>query len=183
MKKGFGIIEVLIASAIISTVLGGLVYVGKLALSTSVYMQERSSAIGLAIEGIEVIRGIRDTNWIDGANNTTWKTLILDGAGNPMELVPDSSKNYRIVFHKLEGNQGRYGLTLGSSEKIILGDGGTFFREIIIEPAGDLIKSDTNLITDEVRASNSFKVTCNITWDNNKKVGISELLTNWRPDY
>ena len=183
MKKGFGIIEVLIASAIISTVLGGLVYVGKLALSTSVYMQERSSALGLATEGIEIVREIRDTNWIDGSNATTWKTLILDSAGNPVELVPDQSKTYRITFHKLDANQGKYGLTQGDSERIVLVDSGTFMREIIIEPAGDLIKSDSRLITDAAKGSDSFKVTCNITWGDNKKVSVSELMTNWRPDY
>ncbi|MFA7253415.1 MAG: hypothetical protein WC107_02585 [Patescibacteria group bacterium] len=81
-KNGFGIIEVLVAATIIIVILAALTSVGKAALTNNSSLQERSNAIYLAQEGLEIVRQIRDSNWIDDQGNNA---VGIDGQSRNSE--------------------------------------------------------------------------------------------------
>lgn len=62
-KQGFGLIEVVLASAIISTLLLGMTWVARISFRTVSEGSLRSRADFLLEEGVEVVRILRDTSW------------------------------------------------------------------------------------------------------------------------
>ena len=91
-QKGFGLIEVLLASLVIITVIMALIYVGRLAISNSSEAQRRTQATYLAQEAMESVRQIRDSNYIDNDVATSWakwlrgldtsKTYFINSSGS-----------------------------------------------------------------------------------------------------
>ena len=186
MRKGFGIIEVLIASALIATMLAGLVYIGRLTLTSGSYMSERSQALGLATEGVEIVRQIRDTNWIDNDNKTLWNSFQMNSDGTFSPIVLDHEKIYRVQFVKAQNGNSRYSLTQSANGEVIkLADNSQFTRTIIFEKVQSLIPSSpkNSIAVSDPKDTNSFKVTVTVTWGENKTISISELITNWKPSY
>lgn len=181
-SQGFGIIEVLISSSIIISVLGALVYAGRAAYQNSLYLQEKAEALALAQEGIELTRQIRDTNWIDNDSNTHWNDLVMTGNGVYSEVLPNLGQKYGISQSRLTDGSYRYGLTSGINEKIKVNTDSTEFnRQIVIADTGNLLVNSQNE-KDKNLSDQAIKVTAKVTW-NNKEVSISEIMTNWRPNY
>lgn len=185
-KKGFGIIEVLIASTIVIVILGALTAVGRSALRGSDTIQERTQAAYLAQEGIEIVRQIRDTNWIDLDNTTSWDSLVWN---NDMFDIVSRGRSYGIQFKKLKVDNSslyRFGLVSDSVESIML-DNINYQRTISIGNTDSLLpdKSDTEKISaDGHDLKTGMKVTATVTWPSNPTgVSVSEVLTNWRPNY
>ncbi len=179
-KKGFGILEVLVSAVIIITILMALVFVGKTALANSVYIQQRAQATFLAQEGIEHVRQIRDTNWIDGANTTQWNSLAWNGT--PSVLTPITSNGNYI----LSINGGRYGLTASGVGETISINNTSYSRIINVAPivADTILPDGPNAAIDAV--NNALKITVTVSFDNvtgNKSISASEVITNWRPNY
>ena len=85
-KKAFSLIEVLLAATIIVILLYALVAAGRSALRNSSSIHEKAQAILLAQQGLEIVRQIRDTNWID-ANQQKWSDFSFD----PTEKWRDKS--------------------------------------------------------------------------------------------
>ncbi|MCL5410331.1 MAG: hypothetical protein M1324_00550 [Patescibacteria group bacterium] len=167
-RKGFGILEVLVSSLIIITILMALVFVGRTALANSAYSQEKAQAVYVAQEGIEIVRQIRDTNWIDGDNTTGWNSLTSLAGTN----------NYKVNF-----SSSKYSLVLGSDSVTV--NNMAFIRTIKIESVGSLLPG-TGASTDVHPTDNALKVTSTVTWSFNnvqKSVSASEILTNWRPNF
>ena len=69
MNKGFGIIEMIVAMAILSTALIGAVSLASLNMQVQRQAEFKLIAVNLAREGIEVVRNIRDTNRLGGVVN------------------------------------------------------------------------------------------------------------------
>lgn len=63
-QSGFGILEVLFATAIFIVVVGSLVSLGRLSLRNAALSTHRSQAMNLAQDGLETIRQMRDTGWM-----------------------------------------------------------------------------------------------------------------------
>lgn len=82
--KAFGIVEVVIVLAIFCVILGALVWIWRVAMADNIRSQQRAQATYLAQEGIEVVRQIRDSNWIDGDPATTWEAFKLSGSGTTL---------------------------------------------------------------------------------------------------
>ena len=194
-KKGFGLLEVLISIIIIVLILTSLVLIGRKALSNSLYLQQRAQAIYLAQEGIELIRQTRDTNWIDGNDQTQWNTLLTSGASS------GQGKQYKLVFvddlkryllERLEGTGGdnAAGEKIEFSEQ---GDNGkiketVFYRTVtastIEGEEGSILIGDGE--NDIVPNKNAIKVTVIVKWQFDglvKTTSVSEILTNWRPNF
>lgn len=179
-KKGFGLLEVVITVAIIVVILGGLVAIGRAAEINSIKTQERAQAVYLAQEGLETVRQIRDSNWIDNNNATQWNTLVWENTG--LILVPSDGSIYDIKFQV-----GRFGLITPStnSDKATIG-GVNFIRTIKIENVGDLLPKTIFESTNMTSTDYALKITANVSWTtngNSKDVAVSEVLTNWRPNY
>jgi prepilin-type N-terminal cleavage/methylation domain-containing protein len=80
MKKGFTLVETLVAISILLIAIAGPLTIAAKGLSTSFYARDQVTAFYLAQEGIEYIRNIRDTYGIDSAvDSTGW----FDGGISP----------------------------------------------------------------------------------------------------
>ena len=63
-KKGFTLLEVITAIFILTVGVGGALSLMNQTLSTASIIEQRLIASYLAQEGIEIVRNIRDTNWL-----------------------------------------------------------------------------------------------------------------------
>jgi type II secretory pathway pseudopilin PulG len=98
-KKGFTLVEALIAMSVLMVgIFSGFVLVTR-ALYNAAVIQDRLTASFLAQEGVELVRQIRDTNFIKILNNESinWRDGLADGTyiveakireGNSINLVP-----------------------------------------------------------------------------------------------
>lgn len=80
-KKGFSLIETMIAVAIIGIAIGGPYLVINSALSNFLDAENRFKAVFLAQEGMELVRNVRDNNFINivvgGADVDTWDDGLI----------------------------------------------------------------------------------------------------------
>lgn len=183
-KKGFGLLEVLVSSSIIILVLGSVVFVGRQALANSTYSQQRAEAIFLAQEGLESVRQIRDTNWIDGSNKTEWDDLSYDNNAYTA-LAGQLSDNYTLKYFNNVNVKQRYLLTKEPSEETIRLDNQDYVRIInIATPEGTILPGNgTNDVHKDI---NALKVTVTVKWNFggiDRTTNVSEVLTNWRPNF
>ena len=72
-KKGFTILETLVAIAILMLAVTGPLYFASNSLMSAVYARDQITAFYLAQEGFEQIRAVRDNNIL---NNDSWLTGI-----------------------------------------------------------------------------------------------------------
>ena len=84
-NKGFTLLEVIIAIALLIIGLISLMVLVRATISASSVSSSRLLAANLAREGIELVRGIRDTNWLQGQ---AWDTNIK-GTGNERAGIID----------------------------------------------------------------------------------------------
>lgn len=181
-EKGFGILEVLIAVVIIVTILGALVFIGRSALNNSIHAQERAQAIYLASEAIEDIRKTRDANWIDKNEATTWKTLRYD-AGSLSDI---DNGCYKFVSISGTDKKGLSKITSSDCSGLDIDadwentDYKDYLRVVQIE-------STDGLVPDQMTES-ALKITVLVQWKTRgayqeDPISVSELITNWRPNY
>lgn len=205
-KNGFGLIEVLISAAILIVILGALVAIGRMALTNIRVSQERAQATYLAQEGLEVARQIRDTNWVDGLNNTDWNDFMFDGTSYPLDVVKPRQENISIVSDdsvsvKISQSPFVFGKSwtpfynFDSSDAFepVTIDGVTYDRCLVLEQTGSLVPSDSSLPANDYRNNNyhSLLIRAKVYWPSNgscvqasrKMVEATELLTDWRPNF
>ncbi len=169
-KPGFGILEVLIAGLIISMMLTALVSVGKMTTDSSRQMSEKTQAYYLAQDGIEQFRRARDSSWFNGTpgNNINSLTLAMAGS-NVSSMSGYVQKNGNFVWDSAE-NEAETNFNL---------DGTIYRRRAEIEKISSIIPGDAI-----ARDKNALRIKIIVYWNNNtKSVEVSELLTDWRPNY
>ena len=87
-SKGFTLLEVIIAIFFVTVGMGGVFTVVQKSFSIMSLSESRLIAANLAQEGIEVVRNIRDTNWIEGEswdsglNVGDWEVQYNEGDGD-----------------------------------------------------------------------------------------------------
>ncbi len=87
LKSGFSLVEAIVAIGVISVgFVGSLVLISKSSAQASV-LKDRVVAAHLAAEGIEVVRNIRDTNYLKGS---PWLTDIPDTTSGIVDYNSDS---------------------------------------------------------------------------------------------
>ncbi len=128
-EKGFTLLELLITIFIIAVGLIGAYIAAQYPLSQISVSINRLTAAYLAQEGIEIVRNVRDTNWLEGQN---WKNELLCDSCQADYTSTTISQSYNDeAFLKLEAN-GFYNNSSGSPTR--------FKREIEVEDAGDRVK-------------------------------------------
>ena len=160
-SDGFALIEVIVSIVILSLVLVaavGLLYSVGQAVETN---RDRLTATYLAQECLELVRNARDTSW---KNYEPW-----DCAWE--ETTP------------CEGNKI---ITDIKQEHVKINDKETkFSRDFQVESVGSVLQAQSSrtlptLSQNLARNSEEVKVTCTVSWGENSKLSISEILTNWR---
>lgn len=198
-KKGFGLLEVLVSSTIIIIVIGTVVSIGSASMKNNEYLQQRAQAIYIAQLGIERVRFMRDSNWIDGRSDTNWKTLICDGVSGYSALPASTGGNYQINTNSDDGGRfclSGYNATSPSPSVFDVQDTG-YLLDIVykpvtdsqsIVPSGSLVQGSITenaaYFTARVRFTDIYGKTH--SWESGSNFGsieATELLTNWRPNY
>ena len=136
MTKGFTIMEAMVAIFIITTGIVGVSTLATQTISSAQISKDKLIAAYLAQEGIEIVRNIRDTNWL---KNFTWDTNLDLGDFQTDYSSPDltscptpcdyGSPGTNLQFLKIDGGFYNYS-SLGTETK--------FKRKITISAlAGD----------------------------------------------
>jgi Tfp pilus assembly protein PilV len=103
-RRGFGLLEVVFSTAIFIVVVGSLVGLSRLSLRNAVLSTHRSQAINLAQDGLEIVRQMRDTAWIQGpkvagqAPGKAWLTYPNCVGGYPATGVELTNADYAICY-------------------------------------------------------------------------------------
>jgi len=160
--KGFTLLEVIAAIFILTVGIGSAFALISQTLSAASLVKERLIASYLVQEGIEIVRNIRDTNWLqsrtatstwdDGLPNGNWQADYLS-----QNLTTYPSYDTSPLFLNIDANN-FYSYSSGSST--------IFKRKIFIEePSTSTIKVEVNVEWTEKGRTHNFKAL--------------EYLTNW----
>ena len=154
MNKGFTLIECIISIFILSIGIIGAFSVIVYVLSLTSSESSKLTALYLSQEGIEIVRNIRDTNYLNG---DSWNNGI--GIGDKQADYNSTDLwGYSDTFLNIETATGLYGYDSGTPTK--------FKRKIIITP----IDTDIMSVVSEVSWSEK---------EQTKKVESEEYLYNW----
>lgn len=180
-QAGFGLLEVVLSAGILATVLGASVSLMNSSLRRATLSAERTTAMNLAQEGVELVRAARDTALIDQVSNN-WNTLF-----DPMNGTGAESDVYGLVYaSSTSGGTWKLAKT-GTSitngvETIALG-GASFERTIAVTSPGiDYAKVagfDAAITEKDVIR----KVTVTVRWGSKTaKESVTSIiyLTNWQ---
>src|SRR3989344_317443 len=172
-KNGFTLIELIIATFILVFAIVGVYNSFSTVVVLTAGSSSRFTAVYLAQEGIEIVRNIRDNNWLNGRN---WKTGLSDtnkdcSSGCEADYKTGTSADTRLGL-TLFGNNGNY-LNIKDSVFYSYENTGVFLptkfkRKIVITP--DAINPDV------------LKVYVLVTWQEKDEVfnmEAEEYLYNW----
>lgn len=190
--KGFGVIETLIACAIIIIICGALLAINVIITRDISFARGRAVAYNLAQEAIESTRQIRDSNLVDSKQETNWDTFVCNQGATPVlsrPLISDATTKRLYIISAgsapvCYGSTPRLTLTPDASdsgEDIQIGTN-TYNRKIHFLASGvspKLPVANTNVVTEE----NAIRVVVEISWNDrgsNRQIEIAELLTNWK---
>lgn len=103
-KNGFTLVETLISLVLVSIVMGPVFILATASTNVATRIEHNIIASNLAQEGVEIIRNVRDTNWLNNLsfdNNLpvgTWRVQWDTAGGNlmPVDLNPFLKKDNGI---------------------------------------------------------------------------------------
>lgn len=159
MKKGFSLMEVIIAVAVITTALISSISLLVFSISGIRIGSSKTIAAGLIQEGLEIVRNTRDNNWLAYKRKPSdWR----DGLEADIYEVQYNELSLRRYYEpgnylKIDGN-GYYNYSSGIATP--------FKRKIIIEHIGN----------------NQIKVISEVDWQEkgkNYNIKAENLLYNW----
>lgn len=187
-KKAFSLIEVLLSATIIVILLYSLVAAGRSALTSSSALHDKAEATLLAQQGIEIVRQIRDTNWIDTTSQSSqnWSAFVyssgvwVDNKNTDLKINPATAL--------LPNRPYLTTIAASSTGEVIPINKKNFTRKVKYTPLAPAEMPANVAIADggDVQpVSNAVKVTVTVSWNaaTAQSVSISEVLTNWRPNY
>jgi len=153
IKKGFGIIEIIIAAAIISLALASLGFLGNFAIRIQTHLKQNQIATNLAVEAMEAAKAVRNESW------TNFSALPIDTAYHPEKGgVP-------LKWSLVAGVENING----------------FSRHIIFSQV--LRDADFDIAENGTPDPNTRKIVASVFWNEKGKmyqVDLVSYLTNWR---
>jgi prepilin-type N-terminal cleavage/methylation domain-containing protein len=165
-NRGFTLIELIISIGVISAVLTGAFTLISMSFSTTTVGKSRVVAIGLVQEGLEIVRNIRDNNWLAGKRDaSSWR----DGLGEG---------NYRVQYDKLT-------LLSPSANTFKIDSNGFYYYD---DPGGGGPRANsvsttfTRNINIQYIGNNQIKLSCRVEWKDRGRtyfVSAGTILYNW----
>lgn len=150
MTKGFSLIEILIAILVMTIGIVGIYAIVPRSVFWGEVNVDKFIASKLAQEGLELVRNIRDTNWI---KKETWNTNLAVGDDYEIDYN-DPELSLKDQFLKIN-NDGFYQYENGKETK--------FKRKISIKECGD----------------SCLKIISKVSWANNN-FSLEENLYDWK---
>ena len=98
MKKGIGLVEVLVAVFIFTVILSSLIFVSNMYLSGAGDNLHITQAAYLAEEGIEAVKTIRDNSWLNVSNIVSGQTNYLYFNAASSSWNATTTKIYSDIF-------------------------------------------------------------------------------------
>ena len=185
-ERGFTIVESLVAIAVFTVGISAAIFVIQQSFTVGSRVKNKIIAAHLAQEGIEVIRNIRDRNWMQGkvynvdaacfSNNNCWINGINDSAGAQETTTGCVQYNYDVLYplnnpSKCPGGQG--GLVFSGSYYELSVNTAQFQRTVSTE----FIPLDAVPDPDEPE---HLKITSTVTCGAGCSVSLEEYLYNWK---
>jgi len=201
-QKGQSILEMLVAIFVLVVVLTATIVLIITSINASRHSKNKLIATSLAREGIEIVRNIRDSNWIDpssplpswddglfdeSVNNYSTALPIIDGS-NPVSLKfadYDFTAAYPDIRIKVESNSYLQGEGIGADS--------SFYRLLYINPichddseTEQIIDKELNNDCSDLGGTYSkvgIRVISEVRWsspDAGQKVIIEDRLYNWQ---
>jgi type II secretory pathway pseudopilin PulG len=168
-KNGFGLLEVLISSAILILVSGAVISLNNISVKNTVVASERTQAYNLAREWKELLKQVRDTNVNDNNSATCFSASLNPGCTE----IPNSGM-YIFNSNQLEGSSD------GEDKPL---NGVTFNRKIEFEtPSGELATKFLETNPDINTETQVREAIIKVSWTEYGKdwsIEVPVLLTNW----
>lgn len=200
-SSGFGLLEVLISASILALIAGATVGLASTAVNTAVLGANRTAAQQLAQQGVEMVRQMRDTTYIDGQPNR-WNQQ--SGATTPPDIPASCTTPIAqptgcgLVSPTGFGTTWSFDPT-NTTEAIPVTAGvstTTFDRSIQLKAiswydcahtttsaAGTCVPNDPSQSASST-STVAYQVVSNVSWVQNGRpitVQASTFLTDWRP--
>lgn len=156
-KKGFTLLEVIIAIFIITTGIVGVLGLISQTITVTNISSQRLIAAYLAQEGVEIVRNIRDTNWLEEAPSWDDGLTVGDWEGDYDDIQNLTSWINPGNFLNVDA-AGFYSYSAGTQTK--------FKRKITIQPV-------VNILEVSVLVEWQYK-------GNTYSISVQENLYNWR---
>ncbi|NUM25520.1 MAG: hypothetical protein HUU49_02730 [Candidatus Buchananbacteria bacterium] len=181
-QRGQGLLEAVFAIGIMVMVVSAV-----LALTTSNVIGQRQSELqvvgnNLAREGLEVIRNIRDSNWLSGTN---WDAGLVGGS-EALVVFSEANNSWELDFNIVPGKDRLYLSTSGVySHDPALGQPSLFSRRIGLQSicqnsdGEDLIKTSCDSGEQKI----GLKARSVVTWQEsgrNRQVAVEALMYEWK---
>jgi len=196
-QKGQSLIEMLVALFILVTALTATIVLIVTSINAGRQSINKLIATSLAREGIEVVRNIRDSNWID-PGDPDWDDGLV-GANSTAIPVIDGSSSITLDFTvnaftdpnarlKMDNNQYLQDTTAGTNTQfyrllyinpICQNDDDPPIEEIVSKESGD----DCNAAFGGTYSKVGIRVISEVRWpssDSSRKVIIEDRLYNWQ---
>jgi prepilin-type N-terminal cleavage/methylation domain-containing protein len=160
-SKGFSLIEVITAIFILTVGVGGAFSLIYQTLSTVYAVRSQLTASFLAQEGVEIVKNLRDSAWLESRTVTTTSWLAnLSQTGGDYELdysTNDLSRSFESTYLKVDDN-GFFNYNSGDTTH--------FTRKVSL----------SNVST------NTTDVVVNVSWQvggKERELEVVETITNW----
>lgn len=167
-KKGFTLIETLVAISILVLSLASPLSIASNALKSAYYARDEVTAFYLAQEGLEYIRAVRDQNWLASPAND-WLTDLNGGTGASRDCVTTSCVVDFPNFDHISCS--------GTCPALLVSEGGGLYNQISGTPS-----PYTRSVSITELSATEVKVTVTVTWQSgniNRSFSLSENLFNW----
>lgn len=112
-RPGFGLLEVVLSTAIFIVVVGSLVALSRLSIRNAALAAHRAQAVNLAQDGLETVRQMRDTAWYlrgtaqsRGDETTDWLTYPDCNDGNNVFEPVTIGSQYVTCYNQTLGQFG-----------------------------------------------------------------------------
>ena len=157
-KKAFTLIEMVVAVFIIIIAVVGIIEMTSKYVQRIKFEKESYVAALLGQEGVEIVKNIRDTNWVAG---NAWDTgLTSCGSGCQADYTTS-----------LSAYDGSY-LYIENTTKL--------YKYIASPVAGDIKTIYNRKVTIDTGTSNILKVIVDVYWRGNTTT-VKEDMYNWKP--
>jgi type II secretory pathway pseudopilin PulG len=191
-RTGFGLLEVLMATAIFIVVVGSMVTLSQVSVRNSVIANHRTQAYNLAEDALEGVRQIRDTNWllgpsVPGTIDSSNRWLAMVNTNCSEESTPSNPTGEINNYQVAQVNQAyelcyfkglsRFALKPHSGVEVLAAGtapdpGSPKFKQVItFEPVADgdlkLLGPDANnqpLVMGNIESIHARKIKVTVTW-------------------
>ncbi len=172
--KGFTVLEVILAITILTTAVAGAFILIIQVISASATIQSKLIVSELAQEGIEIVKNIRDTNWLRQADNPEipWYNGLDQGDWEADYASQNlTSRSFGSGTYLYIDDNGFYSYSPSQNQT-------KFKRKITISERRDLDEPPDEEI-------DRLKVSVEIQWEDRGKthppIIVHAYLYNWRP--